>query len=445
MIKNSLNFRILISSTVVALIAAILAAYFLTKAFESSIEKRFDETLKSNLNDLIAALSFDQNGKLILDWRPSDPRFNAPISGWYWLICDQKDNIIHQSDSLVQIYDHQLIPADKSKINTSQFNQTVGPGEVELRTLIRNLKNDQNQSFYLTITGPVSDIEDDVAAFFKQLLITLSILLLGFLAITYFQIKLALSPLDQAKDEIAAIRGGQLKKLDENYPNELMPFVQEINELLTDNESIISKARLQASNLAHALKNPLTIIKNESTGQNNQTINQQVNLLNQQIDRHLHKVRIAGNLDHSSALTNVSDCLQEIVYSLEVLYKEKSLSFDINCQCDFLFRGDSQDLEEMLGNLLDNAAKWATNTVTVSVELKESILIFNINDDGPGIDDTHKHDIFSPGKRLDENVQGSGLGLYIVNQIVEQYKGKIRVLSGDFSGTKIKLELPGSR
>ena len=442
MIKKSLTRRILVTSLVVALIATTMAGYFLTSTFENSIKKRFDQTLKSNLNYLIAAIGFDHEGRLHLDWQPTDPRFNAPLSGWYWLICDTSNTIIYQSDSLIQTNDHQLIPKEKSQFTSPQFSSAIGPGGINLRRLIRPIKNESNEVYYLAITGPVSDIDNDVAAFFRQLLITLSFLLICFLTLTYFQVKFSLSPLIQAHEEITAIRSGKLKRLNKQYPIELMPFVSEINELLTDNESIISRARLQASNLAHALKNPLTIIKNESAQE--ATINEQISIINQQIDRHLHKVRITGNLEHSTNLTNVADCLNGIVYSLNVLHKEKYLKFNVQCESQLFFRGDLQDLEELLGNLLDNAAKWATASIKIYVSLNQSKLLFTISDDGPGISHHHIKEIFKPGRRLDETVKGSGLGLHIVNDIVEMYQGEIKILTNKGPGTHIALILPGS-
>jgi signal transduction histidine kinase len=232
------------------------------------------------------------------------------------------------------------------------------------------------------------DIEDNVRAFTAQVAITLTVLGIGLLLVVWFQVRFGLRPLQAMQRALGDIRTGKAQRLPENYPMEVEPVVSELNGLLDHNRALLERARTQVGNLAHALKNPLTVIRNEAKTIENErgrVIREQTAAMANSVDRYLSQARIAGNAGVLGARTDVKVIIEDLCFSMERLYQEKNLALEHSELEGCWFRGEAQDLEEMLGNLMDNACKWARTQVLVHAECADDRLLIVVEDDGPGI------------------------------------------------------------
>ncbi len=441
--RKSLTFRLVTAATVGAVVALFIAGLMLRQMFTSHIERRFDDALKAQMYDLVAAAEWDSESGLKLAWRPTVPRFNEPFSGWYWLISDGS-RVLTWSDSLVT--PQASWPLNTASDSAIQWLQLRGPADRDLRAFQRRIRlPGSDQYYYFSVTGPVSDINSDVLRFSQQLGMTLLVFAAGLVIAIVMLVRRTLKPLQLTRREITAIRRGQDSALRGVYPPEITPLTEEINALLAENSTIIERARLQASNLAHALKNPLTVIRNEAQGlpaPSGHVIRQQAELLSQNANRYLHRVRIVGSSRHLGTGVDVAEVLNDLVFSMQLLYRQRQLDIQISCPAALCFRGDRQDLEELMGNVIDNACKWAKTQVIVSARQLAGNLQIRIDDDGPGIPEELQSDVFLPGQRLDQSVEGSGLGLHIVRDIVELYQGTVSLGESDSGGARVQLGLP---
>ena len=219
---------------------------------------------------------------------------------------------------------------------------------------------------------------------------------------------------------MTGLRAGRSNRLPELFPDEVQPVVTELNALLDHNTAMLDRARTQAGNLAHALKNPLTVTQNELRsveGERGQLLRDQVSVVTEQIDRYLTRTRAAGAAGVLGARAPVKETIEELRFSMALLHKERDLNIRISATEDLFFQGDPHDLEEMAGNLMDNACKWAHHQVAITAEKSDGRLIIAVDDDGPGIPEERRTEVLRRGRQLDEAAPGSGLGLDIVQDM----------------------------
>lgn len=441
----SLKWQLLLTTLSWSVATLVLVAVILVSLFNAHIKKRFDEVLIDQVHDLVAAAEYSTGQQLSLARRSSTPKFNEPFSGWYWQVYG--DNaVLFQSDSLYSPDPVALVnPVDKDELRFIEF---IGPGEQKLRGVVQKISfADTRQHFHIVVTGPQANIEADVWQFTWQLALALFMVACGLVIATFIQLNLALRPLSSLGLAIKSIRNGQTSSIDHPVPKELMVIRTEINNLLEHNSAILERSRLQASNLAHALKNPMSVMQNqlaELPTEQARIIGEQIDKLKQCTHTHLARARLAGAVNQLAALTDVSETLSELVFSMELLYKPRQLQFSVVCRPDIGFRGDQHDLDELLGNIIDNACKWARSKVQAEVNLIDNTLSIKIEDDGPGIAQAEQATVFRPGQRLDETTQGTGLGLNIVQDIMTLYNGDISLYRSKLGGLGVLLSLPGA-
>ncbi|WP_087024587.1 ATP-binding protein [Thaumasiovibrio subtropicus] len=439
--------RIVLKSGLIWYLSAILATGAgLLLIFEHFIEKRFDQSIRNQLYDLVAAAEITPNGNVTLAWRPSAPHFNQPLSGWYWQIISPNGEVIEQSLSL---YSDEPLPLLRPDfIGQYHWQEINGPLQ-ELRVGLQSIRfAGSDQPWQFLVAGPSADIDNDVAGFAKLVAGMLCVLGIFMLASLWFQVRQVLKPIHAMGDEIGRIRRGQQSRFEQTLPRELQSVGDELNTLLEHNSAILERSRLQAANLAHALKNPISVIQNELNhldADSAKVMTEQLDKLNQNAQTHLSRARLSGAINQLASQTNVSESLSDILFSMELLYKQRGLSLGFRCPPDFYFGGDQHDLEEVLGNLIDNACKWADSHIYVNVEEGDHQVVLHIDDDGPGIPESARDTIFKAGKRLDETTEGSGLGMAIVTDIVTLYGGDISIEHSPLGGTRIRLALPGGR
>ncbi|MBT1065438.1 HAMP domain-containing histidine kinase [Bowmanella sp. Y26] len=442
-LRNRLIWRI----TLFMFVALSVLSVALVLLFDSYIERRFDRTLTNQLHSLLAAAQFEPNGELILNGTPSTARFQEPLSGWYWQVIHQQQ-VKYQSPSLYADAPAPLL--DEINLPQLSFMALEGPTGLPLRAAVQRVHfHSQDQYVFVVASGPVADIQRDVIQFASRLIGAFALLGLILGLILRWQLKQLLQPVRSLQQGIKAIRDGSQESLTLTLPSELTEVQTELNHLLQNNKEILERARLQASNLAHALKNPISVLKNHASNlppADARIVLEQADKLSQSTHTHLARARLAGSFEKLSARTNVADTLSELVFSLELLYKPRGLKMSFACHPNLVFSGDPHDLDEVLGNLMDNACKWAHSQVKFSAAQIERGIEITIEDDGPGIPEEQRQAVFSPGKRLDETTQGTGLGLPIVQDIVLLYGGNIRLQDSSLaaSGLCIVLHLPGT-
>ncbi len=440
--SKSLSARLAITSGAWTVITLVLTGVILTLLFRAHIERRFDELLQDHLQENIAASEIDANGQLTLSWIPSDPRFTQLRSGWYWAVWRGNEQIA-QSRSL---WRHQLLVDTPAAGTGTGIQATAGPEGELLRAAVEDITfPSSDDHFAFIVAGPIHDIERDMQEFTRNLALTLATLGVGLLGVVFLQIRFGLRPLHDLQRALAQVRTGESNELPTGYPAEVEPLVEDLNALLAQNALLLNRARTQTGNLAHALKNPLTVIMNEArqlpTDQGD-VLCEQATTMKHHIERYLSRARAAGSVSLPGARADVQAIVEDLRFTLDRIYAEKGLSIDVTALKGLYFRGDAGDLEEMMGNVMDNACKWARYHVEVSGHATDGRLILLVDDDGPGIAETARSYAFERGGRLDEQTAGSGLGLSIVHELAELYLGSIRLSSSPNGGMRVRLELP---
>ncbi|OGT29046.1 MAG: hypothetical protein A2W28_03985 [Gammaproteobacteria bacterium RBG_16_51_14] len=444
---DSLELRLVLSSALWIIVTLAATCVLVVYLFHGHIKKRFENQLIDHLEELVAASDIDQSGQLTLSWTPADTRFRRPQSGWYWLILSAgTDNILHRSSSSGTFAFE--LPSRNIEMS-SRFFQGQGPQGQTLYMYERIIGLPRaHQPYIFLAAGPISDITSDVYRFSYRLAFILSILAIFLLGLVWFQIFFGLRPLRRIQLALSDIRSGNKKRLPDDFPMEVRPLVTELNSLLDFNKALLERARTQVGNLAHALKNPLAVLANEVEGMNGECGNimrHQLRVAIDSVNYHLHKARIAGATNVLGAVSDLNRVAEDLKFSLGVLYKNREIDIRLNQLDGISVRVDTEDLEEMLGNLLDNACKWARHTVTVDVVACKQDIIIVIEDDGPGIPSSYREEVIRRGIRHDEMQAGSGLGLSIVNTIVGLYSGTLTLGEAGTGGLRAELRLPVTR
>jgi len=451
---NSLALRLFTAAAAWTLIVLPATAILLVSLYRQAVERNFDARLNVYLTSLVASTT--QGGAV----KPSEitnlgePVFGIPFSGWYWQIKPLNGAVRPEfvSDSLL---DQQLKLPSQSGVppDTSLTRRAYGPGpeQQRLRIVEREIRpaGPQSTPYSYAVAGDATEIDRDLAAFTTMLIAALGVLGLGLVAATYFQVRFGLLPLRAIRQDLAAIRSGEAEQLEGELPYEIRPLQQELNAVIQSNREIVDRARTHVGNLAHALKTPLSVISNEARthdGPLAAKVIEQAGIMRTQITHHLDRARVAARSSVIGDTTEVDAVLGALKRTVDRIYEERGLDIEVRCGNDLKFQGERQDLEEMVGNLLDNACKWARSQVSVEAQRKEGAarFIVVVDDDGPGLTEAQRARVVKRGQRLDEAKPGSGLGLSIVADLAHLYKGRFELEPSPEGGLRARLELPGA-
>jgi len=447
--KRSLWFRLLSFSAVWTLFALIFGGYLLSLTFKETIEDNFDERLTGLLENLIGISSSNGDNRITFYRTMADSRFDQPYSGWYWQVStpkQQQDQGVFRSRSLWD----QSLKIDFSKSATRiRFSMITGPENQQLRMAEKDIVFPGSPViFRFSVAIDRSEIRAHFKRFDNILIYSLGALGFGLIALSFLQVYLGLKPLGNIRHSLSRIRTGETAHLPEDFPTEIQPLVDEMNALLDHNNQIVDRSRTQVGNLAHALKTPLAVIMNEAElhqGQLSDVVQRQSEIMRRQLAHYLRRARVAANIKTITSRTEVMAVLTNICRVMARIHKNRQFSImPIADQAPVFFRGERQDLEEMVGNLVENAAKWATDKVTVSCRRQGKQIIIEVADDGPGIDKPARDSVFMRGERLDENTPGTGLGLSIVKDLSGLYDGTITLLDNNPHGLLARLTLPAA-
>jgi signal transduction histidine kinase len=451
---NSLAFRLFASAAAWTLVVLPVTALLLISLYRQALERSFDARLDVYLTSLVASTS-QEGGATPKE--PADfgqPIFGIPFSGWYWQIMplDAKVRPDFVSDSLLDqqlaLPSHSGIAPDESLTRRAYI---VGPNDQRLRVVEREIKpaGPDSAAYSYAVAGDSAEIDRDLAQFTTMLIAALAVAGLGLVAATFFQVRFGLSPLRAIRHALAAIRSGDAERLEGELPLEIKPLQQELNALIQSNREIVERARTHVGNLAHALKTPLSVISNEARtheGTLASKVIEQADVMRTQITHHLDRARVAARSSVIGDVTDVGTVLHALKRALDRIYEERRIDLQVVTGPGLKFQGERHDFEEMVGNLLDNACKWARSKVTASAErdAEKAQLTVTVDDDGPGLTKAERERAVKRGQRLDESKPGSGLGLSIVADLAHLYKGRFALEASPEGGLRARLELPAA-
>lgn len=443
--KGPLWVRLVSISVIWIALTLVVAGVLLSLVFRDTLERNFDQRLSSLLDNLIGVSSNVSATEIDLERPMSDPRFDQPYSGWYWQI-SAKDMPPYRSRSL---WDVDLDVDFNAPVGSVVYSYTTGPEDQQLRLLARAITIPESDIVYhFMVAVDTNEIEEQAVRFDNILLVGLSVLGVGLIAASLLQVFLGLKPLGHIKESLGKVRTGEVDYLPTDFPKEIQPLANELNALLDHNNEIVVRSRTQVGNLAHALKTPIAILRNEArmnAGPMSDTVTRQTENMHKYVEHYLRRARVSANARSLSGHSAIVPALNNIARALNKLHKDKNIIVIANDQ-ELTFKGDVNDFEEMAGNLMENAAKWAKKNVVVECYKKDHWLMVEIRDDGPGIEKSAREAVFARGERLDEKIPGSGLGLSIVKDLSTLYGGEIILADNDQNTTKsglfVTLKLP---
>lgn len=445
---RSLTGRIIIAAGLWLGAALLVGGLLLSFAFRGAVERHFDARLSMLLENLIGASNVGGEGLVSLYRSMMDPRFDRPYSGWYWQISGSGE-MPFRSRSL---WDQEIQVELGARLEEEIYFVTDGPEGQVLRAVARDIRLPRSDRIYrFIVAGEVTEIDDQVGAFNQTLAWWLAILGVILLTTMAIQVRYGLKPLRRISTALSAIRSGDKTQLEGAFPREIEPLVQELNALIAHNAEVVDRAQKHVGNLAHALKTPLAVMTNEAqrnSGPFADLVQRQATLMSRHVDHHLVRARAAARGSVIGSRTAVDPAIRDLVRVMGRIYAERGLTFHIEVEDgardSLMFRGERQDLDEMLGNLLDNAAKWAESRVEVRLGRDGPMVVVTIEDDGPGISPEKRELVFARGERIDETVPGSGLGLGIVKDLADLCGGSIALETAAGGGLRAILRLPGA-
>ncbi len=421
-----------------------LGGYALDRVLVGAITRNFDAQLDFALTAMVGAADIDEVGEVRFLRALGDQRFFEPYSGLYWQVSARGQEPFRSRS----LWDRVLGPAPQPDCRQPCRYASTRFASEPMRVVGRDVTLPGSPThFYFQVAQSTRDLDDQVNQLRAILLWSLGILGLGLISLAALQSTYGLSPLGRVSRAIAAIRSGTAKRVTADFPAEIAPLVSEINELLDANEMAAEAARRHAGNLAHALKTPMSVLIGEIQGRSDplaQTVAAQVQIMRRHVDHQLARARAAGRRGAVTARAPVWPSLQAISRTVAGIHQQR-VTIDIAGDKTRVFRGERQDLEEMIGNLVDNAALHGGGRVFVTVGGDPGSVEISIEDDGPGIPEAARARLFARGERLDTDKPGTGLGLAIVRDVAELYGGQVSLgESEDLGGLQVTLVLPAA-
>ena len=459
---NSLALRLFVSATAWTVIILLVTGFVLASLYRDAVERSFDRRLNVFLRTLVAEVAAPDDSPERPTQALGEPEFDLPLSGWYWqltrLNSDKPE--VRSSRSL---WDSGLPHLSDQNVPTSDDGTrrayVQGPEDQRLRLIERTVDLGEDGRYLVAVAGDSQEIDDEMRAFDRAIIVTFVILAAVLLLTTMFQVRFGLAPLKRISEGLAAIRAGIAERLAGHFPVEIEPLAREINALIEANREIVERARTHVGNLAHALKTPLSVMVNEAAARGDDPlavkVREQTGIMRDQVGRHLDRARIAARATVVGTVTDVGPVVTGLTRTMEKIYHPRGIAIDLSAPEGVRFRGERQDLEEMLGNLVDNACKWAQARVSIEVtsgqadaaagpEAAQSVVRIAVDDDGPGLSPAEREKVARRGQRLDETKPGSGLGLSIVLELAALYGGGLALSTAPIGGLRAELVLPAA-
>lgn len=457
---NSLAFRLFVTAAAWTLLVLPLAGFVIFRLHRADVLSTFDRRLQRIVNEItVDSMGQPETGAVVPN-NVYESLFETTLSGWYWQIKpidDASARTLVSPSLATATLPSPMKSGVKPDATGARWMNVKGPRGEPLRLVevIDSVGHEPDKPRYsVIVAGPLDWSERPIVEFRNRLTLALALAGIGLLAVTVFQVRFGLLPLRQIHSGLAAVRAGTSTRLEGKLPVEIEPLQTEINALIRSNQEVVDRARTHVGNLAHALKTPLAVVTNEvrsdKTGLGAK-IAEQAQIMRDSVQHYLERAQMAARVGVIGQLTPVAPVVQALARTLQRIHEEKGVQIAVQCPAEARFQGERQDLEEMLGNLLDNACKWARHEVTLDVEVSPASsrsrgprLAITVADDGPGLTDEQRARIGKRGLRLDETKPGSGLGLSIVIDLAQSYQGSCALARGPNGGLAVHLDLPAA-
>ena len=449
---NSLAFRLFLWATGWTVVILMVTGVVLSSLYRHAVERAFDRRLDVYLRTLVADIASPEEGGEKFPQSIGEPLFELPLSGWYWQVTrlDTPEKEVHASRSLWDSNLPRLPDTDASGGSLKGYAQ--GPEEQRLRLVERTIDLGDDGRYLIAVAGNASDIDEEMASFDRVIGATFGALALVLLLTTALQVRFGLAPLARISASLAAIRSGRAERLEGEFPVEIAPLARETNALIESNREIVERARTHVGNLAHALKTPLSVLVKEASARSDDPlalkVREQTDIMREVVSRQLERARAAARSTVVGTLIDVPPVVTALARTMEKLHRERDIAIAVDLPERAQFRGEQHDLEEMIGNLVDNACKWAQSRVAIEVvaerppgEGKPRLRVI-VDDDGPGLSPAERERVARRGQRLDESKPGSGLGLSIIVELAGLYGGALSLGTAPIGGLRAELALP---
>jgi signal transduction histidine kinase len=438
---GSLTRRMIVVAGLWIGILLITGGFALDRVLTTSIVRNFDDQLVYVLRSLAYSSEIGPDGEVRFNRPPADQRFVQPYSGVYF----QVSAAGHEPFPSRSLWDRRLkVSADHFDSKPHVYNSDEFAGEPLRVAEMDAILPGSETRWRFQVAQSREMIDTQIHDLRQTLFWSFAALGVGLLVLAALQAFYGLWPLRRVQREVAAIRSGNEQRISDTFPTEIRPLTEEINQLLAHSEAQAEEARRHAGNLAHALKTPLTVITNAATADApdlDNTVIREAALMRRQVDHHLARARAIGRRASAQARARVWDSACAVQRAVDRLYE--GVTVDIAGDKSAEVRVERQDLDEMIGNLVENAAKYGNGRVFITVEKHDSTIDIVIEDDGPGIAEAEREALFARGARLDTGKPGTGLGLAIVRDVATIYGGSVRLEeSEDLGGLLARLSLP---
>jgi signal transduction histidine kinase len=454
---NSLALRLFFSATTWTVLILVVTGVVLSLIYQAAEERAFDRRLAVYLHALVADVATPEENAGKFPQSIGEPLFDLPLSGWYWQVTrlDAPTPDVRSSRSLWDgTLPHLADLGPSSSPGGARQGYGQGPEGQKLRILERTIDLGEEGRYLVAVAGDAAEIDEETRNFDGALVVTFGVLGIVLLLITTFQVAFGLAPLKRISEGLAAIRSGRAERLEGAFPIEIAPLARETNALLDANRDIVSRARTQVGNLAHALKTPISVMLNEAGAQGAdplaRKVREQTEIMRDQVTRHLERARLAARVAAIGTVTEVRPVVTALARTMEKIHHDRGIAIAVDAPEGARFRGEQQDLEEMVGNLVDNACQWAQSRVAIEVFSHKPdpiddrrVVRIVVDDDGPGLSPQQREQVTRRGRRLDETKPGSGLGLSIVVELASLYGGGLSLGTAPIGGLRAELALPG--
>jgi len=454
--RNSLATRLFLSASTWVVVILVTTGFVLSSVYKNATERAFDRRLNLYLRTVIAEVATPDEPPDRQFQSLGEPLFELPLSGWYWQITriDSEKPDVRASRSL---WDKKLPKLEDRGLELSaagiRLGYADGPEGQLLRMVERPVDLGADGKYLISVAGDATEIFDETRSFDYYLGGTFAALGIVLLLTTIFQVRFGLAPLKRISESIADIRSGRAERLEGAFPVEIAPLARETNALIDANREIVERARTHVGNLAHAIKTPLSVIVNEAAAHGADPfadkVLEQADVMRDQVAHHLERARIAARVTIVGTVTEVAPTIEALQRTMEKIHRHRGVVIEVKADPKAKFRGERQDLEEMAGNLVDNACKWAASRVVIEVLVERPPepgsaprLRIIVDDDGRGLSAAERAKVSRRGQRLDESKPGSGLGLSIVVDLAALYGGSLSLGHAPIGGLRAELVLP---
>ncbi|WP_398456262.1 ATP-binding protein [Sphingomonas albertensis] len=443
-VKGSLSRRMILIAAVWIVVLLSGGGFALDRVLSQAVTRNFDDQLEYVLRSLLNSAEIGPEGEVIFSRdAAADQRFVEPYSGLYWQVSGKgREDFPSRS-----LWDRKLAFGSPHDDRNAHFYDSLQFPDEKLRIVERDAVIPGSKVHWRFQVAQSRDgLDAQITTLRRTLVRSFALLGLGLIILAALQTFYGLWPLRRVREEIARMRAGHSNRVSSAMPVEVAPMVEELNALIEHNERQAEEARRHAGNLAHALKTPLTVIMNAATAQSDDladTVIREARTMRRQVDHHLARARAVGRRGSAHSRADVWPSLESVERAVGRLYRH--VRIDVTGPRGLQVHVERQDLDEMLGNLIENAAKYGGGSVFVTVGAQSGFVEFLVEDDGVGIPEEERVRIFDRGVRLDTGKPGTGLGLAIVRDVAEIYEGTVALEeSEDLGGLLVRLRLPAA-